>query len=262
MGSLRMTRAAFAALVLAFSVAACGDDDDPAEPQPDAGIETMILTVGDQTVTVAADGALTGTLGPLPWGDTPVSASFRLEGGEPATNITPDRYTFEVLFADTLALDWTPGTGFSGTLTARAGGAYTLTFRLRDTSDNGPEITLVRLLDVDVGIENVRLVIGTDTLVVPAADALPSTEEIAVGPVPVGIAFLDENGSPAPIITGEAFTVSVTSSDTNIVAWTPDGPFSGTLRGVSPGVATVAVRLRSAVNGALAFQHQVTVIVE
>ena len=137
-----------------------------------------------------------------------------------------------------------------------------LCFRLRDTSNNGTEIFLTRLVDIDIGLRQVRMLFGDDTLLVPARDALPGTlDDVPVGPVPVRLEFLDAAGAPVPVVTEDRFSVAVTSSDGNIVAWTQDGPFSGTLRGVSPGVATIAVRLLSAVNNARVFQHELTVIV-
>lgn len=256
------TKRTLAALALALLAAACGDDDDPTTPGSDAGIGAMLLMVGDSSLRVNADGSVVGALGALPFGDIPVAASFLDEAGQPFAAITPDRYRFEVSVADTVALRWTPGTGFSGTLTTRAGGRYTLTFRLRDTRDDGTEIFVTTLLPVDIGVRDVRMAFGPDTLLVDLAATLPSTlDGVPVGPVPVQIAFLDANGAPAPLVTAEAFTVTVTSSDANIVAFTPGGPFSGTLRGVAPGVASLSVRLRSAVNNALVFNHVITVIV-
>ncbi|HEX6362299.1 MAG TPA: hypothetical protein VFZ93_05060 [Albitalea sp.] len=263
MGRFRMSRVAVAALLLASVAAACGDDDDPAEPRPDAGITAMQLMVGDRLVTVDSSGSVTGELESIPFGATEVTAGFLGANGQPASNVTPGRYVFDVVFADTLALDWQPGTGFNGTLTASAGGTYVFTFRLRDTDNDGTEIFLTRTLPIDVGVENVRMVFGADTLLVAAGTTLPGTlGGVPVGPVPARFEFLDAAGAPAPIITGEDFVVSVASSDANIVAWTQDGPFAGTLNGIAPGVASIAVRLRSTVNSALVFAHVITVIVE
>lgn len=264
MRSFRIPRAALAALASVLLVAACGDDDDdPTEPRPDAGITAMRLSVGQQMVTVDSAGNLTGELDALPFGPIPVMASFLGAGGQPAGNITPARYSFEVVFGDSLALAWAPGTGFAGTLTTMAGGTYTMTFRLRDTNDDGTEIFLTRTLPVDLGYDSVRLVFGDDTLLVDAVPTLPDVlDSVPVGPVPVSVTFLAPDGSAAPLVTPENFSLVITSSDTNIVAWTPQGPFSGTLRGVAPGVASIAVRLRSEVNGALSFRHVMTVVVE
>jgi hypothetical protein len=123
--------------VLVPVVSGCGDDDDPESPPPDAGITAMIMTVAGHTATVTSEGELTGTLGPLSLGTMPVTAQFLGPNGQPATNLDPSRYTFELFITDTLALDYEPGAGFTGTLTARAGGFYAATFRLRDEDNNG-----------------------------------------------------------------------------------------------------------------------------
>lgn len=263
MGCKGSYRRILATLVLALGVAACGDDDDdPTTPPPDAGVETMLLNVGDRVIRVDQSGSADGDVGPLPVGDIPISATFLAGNEQPHPDLPPGRYIFEVVFGDTLAFDWTPGNGFSGALSVLTAGTYTLTFRLRDTSNNGTEIFLTTLVDIDIGLRQARLIFGPDSIVVPAQDALPGTlDGVPVDAVPVRFEFLDAAGAPVPLVTEDRFTATVTSSDGNIVAWTQDGAFSGTLRGVSPGVATIAVRLLSAVNGARVFQHELTVIV-
>lgn len=249
-------------LLSATVLAGCGDDDDPEAPPPDAGITAMILTVAGHTATITSEGELTGTLGPLTLGSMPVTAEFLGANGQPATNLDPARYTLELFIGDTLALDYEPGPGFSGTLTARAGGFFATTFRLRDESNDGIEISHATLLEIDTGIETIRLVFG-DEVVEVAPGALPGVlPGVAVGNTPVTVQLLDGAGEPIAALTPPEFSLLVNSSDSRVVRYEPIDAFSGTLVGVGPGIASVAFRLFADSNDSTQLLHTLTVIVE
>jgi len=253
-----------AALALLIFSAACGDDDDLTVPEPDAGIATMMMSVAGHVITVDSTGRqIAGEIGPVPLGPFPVIASFFQQDGSPASEVAPERYTFEVVFADTTALDWEPGIGFSGTLSTLAGGSYSATFRLRDTDNNGIEIFYATVLVTDLQVETIRIIVDADTTELDADVALPATlPPIAVGDHPVRFEFIDANGEPSAVVTTADFRTTVNSSDTNLVAWTAGEGFDGTLTGVAPGVASIALRLRSAANDAIAYERALTVAVE
>ncbi len=248
------------ALLAVFGLAACGDDD-PTSSEIDVGVRTMVLTIGRDSIRYGSDGSVSGSIPSLPLGTVQASTRYLGENGQPVPNITPGPFSLEVFSSDTLAARFTTGTGFSGTITTFAPGPVALTFRLKRGEDVG--FQRVATLDVASGIASVRLTVGTQTLVVPAKGALPGRlDPIPVGPAQVRAEFLDENGRPASAITPGSFSFAVNSSDTQVVTFTPGSTFAGTLRGVTPGIASVAFRLRSMANSSITFQHVVTVFVQ
>lgn len=257
----RFWHAALAGALLFGS--ACGGDDESTGPRPDAGIGTMMLTVAGQTAVVDSTGRLvSGEIGLVPLGQLPVLASFYDQDGSPS-DVSPDRYTFGVTTADTAAIAWEEGTGFTGVLTTRSGGTYGATFRLVDTDNNGVEIFYVASLTIDLDLETVRLIIDNDTTDLAAEDDLPGVlPAIGVGAHPVRIEFVSADGDPSSVIDTELFASAVNSSDTNIVSWTAGEGFAGTLMGVAPGVASIAVRLRSTRNAFVVYQRVLTVVVQ
>jgi hypothetical protein len=260
----RSLRARFPFAILALLLAAaCGDDDDPEGPPPDAGIGSMVLTVAGITISIDSEGNVEGELDTLSFGALPVTAQFLNEAGQPHTAITPDRYSFQIITGDTLGLKFTSAANFTGTLTAAAPGFYSVTFRLIDETNDGTEIQHAATVFIDSGIRTVRLVVGADVVDIAAGTQLPGAiPPIGVGPRPFRTEFLDAAGAPVPIITNEAFSLVVNSSDTNVVKYTEGEGFGGELTGIAPGIASIAVRLRAESNGTYTFVNARTVVVQ
>jgi hypothetical protein len=252
--------ASTALVVLAI---ACGDDDDPSLPPPDAGIGSMMLTVAGQTAIVDSVGRLvTGDVSVIQLGPSPVGAAFFNQDGSPATAVTPDRYDFNVVSGDTLAIKWQDGPGFTGTLTANAGGRYTSTFRLIDGNNDGVEIFYSVVLQVDLAVTTLRMVVGADTTDIDATNTVPDVlMPVGTGEFPVEVLYLGEDDQPSPAVTTDVFYLAINSSDTNVVRWEAGDGFTGTLTGVAPGVASIAVRLRSIVNDDITLAKTLTVVV-
>lgn len=130
---LRMGRTmAVVAATIGLIVAACGDSTtEPEETAPE--ISSMLLLVGDDTVSVAEDGVVTGD--PLVIdGTVEITAEFLDSVGVVAADASTDPFELRATSADDTIVTFTLTDGFSGTLAGLLSGeTTTVDFSLYDT---------------------------------------------------------------------------------------------------------------------------------
>ena len=103
-----MRRVLPVAAVTLGALAACSDSEEPS-----ATIVSMQLTVGDETVTMEADGTVTGSFTVI--GGEALEATFFDENGATVT-VSGTEFTLALRPADTDRLDYRPLSPFTGVL--------------------------------------------------------------------------------------------------------------------------------------------------
>ncbi|MCI0436606.1 MAG: hypothetical protein L0271_23655 [Gemmatimonadetes bacterium] len=113
-------------LVLAF--AACSDDPMEEEEDPAEAVVAMRLVVGNQTITVADNGTVTGGPINLTQGNTAVTASF-LDAANAVVGGLDD-FRLEVTSDNAAVASFARTGAFTGNLVGAAAGQTTLRFSL------------------------------------------------------------------------------------------------------------------------------------
>ena len=123
--------------LIALSVAACEDSEEPDLDEPD--ITTVRLTVGSQTINISESCAVTGGPIQIGAGNTPLAATFLLDNGSPDPVVTSLNYELRATVANT-ALATIARTGaFTGTLARVAPGTTSITVVLFHDDDDDDE---------------------------------------------------------------------------------------------------------------------------
>jgi hypothetical protein len=112
------------AAALALSLGACKDDATGIE-EDEPEVESMRLTIAGQTVTIAANGAVTGAPVTLPVGTHAISAQFLDTAGQPVDGVDAVEFQLNVTIPSGSPVTFTRSTtnAFAGTLTVSAAAA-------------------------------------------------------------------------------------------------------------------------------------------